>query len=490
MSKRIVEESIDVSFQESNVDLSREEEDIADAGTDSELTRTLTVSQQAEKQPDATPGTEKQAETSSPVNATIDMLSKLTLEGPRGQRSTEKMHIYEGDEASPPSKRIRVNEEVIAQHSLPKSTRIVKNHPPELIIGDKSVEPPKDVSIIGTKWVFKNKVDEFGTVTRNKARLVAQGYNQQEGIDFDQTYAPVARLEAIRMLLSFACFKKFKLHQMDVKSAFLNGFLKEEVYVKQPPGFESEHFPNHVFKLKKALYGLRQAPRSWYERLIVQIYVNDIIFGSTNDSMCKWFSKCMHSEFDMSMMGELNYFLGLQVKQTPDGIYVHQTKYIKNLLKRFGFENVKSKSTPVSPVSKLTADEQGQSLVSWQSKKQNSVALSTAEGEYLAAGSCCSQILLMIQTLRGYGIKCSTIPIYCDNTSTINISKNPVNHSRTKHIYVRHHFLRDNVAKGKIELVFVSTEVQLADIFTKPLAEERFNVLCRELGMCDVQTAS
>lgn len=128
----------------------------------------------------------------------------------------------------------------------------------------------------------------------------------------------------------------------------------------------------------------------------------------------------------------------------------------------------------------------GQSLVSWQCKKQTSVALSIAEGEYLAAGSCCSQLLWMIQTLRDFDIKCRKVPINRDNTSTISISKNPVNHSRTKHIDVRHHFLSDNVAKGKIELVFVPTEFQLANIFTKPLAEERFSVIRMQLGMCSM----
>ncbi|KAL4384369.1 hypothetical protein GQ457_15G012400 [Hibiscus cannabinus] len=129
------------------------------------------------------------------------------------------------------------------------------------------VERPNDKSTIGTKWVFRNKLDESGNIVRNKARLVAQGYTQEEGIDFDKTYAPVARMEAIRMLLAFACHHEFKLFQMDVKSAFLNGFINEEVYVEQPPGFEDPKFSNHVFKLSKALYGLKQAPRAWYERL-------------------------------------------------------------------------------------------------------------------------------------------------------------------------------------------------------------------------------
>ena len=129
------------------------------------------------------------------------------------------------------------------------------------------VEPPPNHHVIGTKWVLKNKQSEDGLVVRNKARLVAQGYSQVEGLDFEETFAHVARLEAIRILLIFATSKGFKLFQMDVKSAFLNGFIEEEVYVKQPPGFENHKFPNHVFKLSKALYGLKQAPRAWYDRL-------------------------------------------------------------------------------------------------------------------------------------------------------------------------------------------------------------------------------
>ena len=124
-----------------------------------------------------------------------------------------------------------------------------------------------EMNIIGTKWVFRNNMDEHGVITINKARLVAKGYNQEEGIDYDETYAPVARLEAVRLLLAFSCIKGFKLFQMDVKSAFLNGYINEEVFVSQPPGFEDHQHSGHVFKLKKALYGLKQALRQWYERL-------------------------------------------------------------------------------------------------------------------------------------------------------------------------------------------------------------------------------
>ena len=181
---------------------------------------------------------------------------------------------------------------------------------------------------------------------------MVKGYNQQEGIDYTETFALVARLEAIRILISFAAFMNFKLYQMDVKCAFLNGFLDEEVFVEQSPGFENPSFLDHVYKLDKALYGLKQAPRQWYERLskfliennfvrgkidktlffknrgsdilVVQIYVDDIIFGATNDLLCKEFANLMGTEFEMSMMGELNFFLGLQIKQTANGIFIHQ----------------------------------------------------------------------------------------------------------------------------------------------------------------------
>ncbi|KAH9768937.1 Integrase catalytic domain-containing protein [Citrus sinensis] len=247
------------------------------------------------------------------------------------------------------------------------------------------VPNPEHQSIIGTKWVFRNKMDEPGVVVRNKVSLVAQGYNREEGIDFDETFAPVARLESIRMLLAYACHKDFILFQIDVKSAFLNCYIIEEVYVKQPHGFEKEKFSNHVYKLSKALYGLKQAPRAWYDRLknflldndfsmgkvdtslflkhknqyilVVQIYVDDIIFGSTNELLCNEFSSCMSKEFEMSMMGELKYFLGLQIKQNEEEIFINQGKYVRDLLKRFGYDNGTKKSTPMSTTIKLDKDE-------------------------------------------------------------------------------------------------------------------------------------
>jgi hypothetical protein len=199
--------------------------------------------------------------------------------------------------------------------------------------------------------VWKNKEGENGEVVRNKLRLVAQGYSQKEGIDYEKTFAPLARLEEIRILLDFSVAKGFKLYQIDVKSAFLNGFLEEEVYVKQPPGFESTEFPHRVYRLRKALYGLKQAHHAWHghlrgflfrkgfemgkvdktlfllrqgdDILIVQVYVDDIVFGSLSHSLIVRFAEDMSKEFQMSMMGELQFFLGLGIKQAKEGTFVH-----------------------------------------------------------------------------------------------------------------------------------------------------------------------
>ena len=203
------------------------------------------------------------------------------------------------------------------------------------------MKKPSDGHIVGTKWIFKNKIDENGIVVRNKARLVAQGYSQIEGVDFEETFARVARLESIRLFNSLACIMNFTVYQMDVMSAFLNEVLSEEVYVHQPMGFEDATNPEYVYKLNKALYRLKQAPRALYERLtnflvdkgyirgsvdktlfvlknktrmlVVQIYVDDIIFGGTSKQLVDGFTRDMTKEFEMRMVGELKYFLGLQI---------------------------------------------------------------------------------------------------------------------------------------------------------------------------------
>ncbi|GJX60399.1 ribonuclease H-like domain-containing protein [Tanacetum coccineum] len=246
------------------------------------------------------------------------------------------------------------------------------------------VDLPKGHRAIGTKWVYRNKKDKRGIVIRNKARLVAQGHTQEEGIDYDEVFAPVARIEAIRIFLAYASYMGFMVYQMDVKSAFLYGQIEEEVYVCQPPGFEDPDHPDKVYKVVKALYGLHQAPRAWYDTLatyllsngfqrgqidqtlfikrhkghilLVQIYVDDIIFGSTKKELCDEFEKLMKDKFQMSSMGELTFFLGLQVQQKKNGIFISQDKYVHEILRKFNYSDVKSASTPTDLEKPLVQD--------------------------------------------------------------------------------------------------------------------------------------
>nr|GEY82656.1 hypothetical protein [Tanacetum cinerariifolium] len=249
------------------------------------------------------------------------------------------------------------------------------------------VDKPFGKSIIRLKWLWKNKKDEDQTVIRNNARLVAKGYAQEEGIDFEESFALVARLEAVRIFITYAAHKSFPIFQMDVKMAFLNGPLKEEVYVAQPDGFVDPGHPEKVYRLRKALYGLKQAPRAWYDKLskfltskgfnigtidptlfmirygedilLVQIYVDDIIFGSTNPKYSKHFEKLMHNRFEMSLMGEMKFLLRLWIHQSPSGIFVNQAKYTLEILHKHGMDKGQSICTPMATKPKFVVDLSG-----------------------------------------------------------------------------------------------------------------------------------
>nr|GEX15020.1 retrovirus-related Pol polyprotein from transposon TNT 1-94 [Tanacetum cinerariifolium] len=248
------------------------------------------------------------------------------------------------------------------------------------------VDLPFEKKVIGTKWVYRNKKDERGVVVRNKARLVAQGHRQEEVIDYDEVFALVARIEAIRIFLAFASYMGFIVYQIDVKSAFLYEKINEEVCVSQPPGSIDPKFPKKVYKVVKALYGLHQALRAWYAPLssflvqsgykrglidrtlfikkdkkdimLVQVYVDDIIFGSTKKSWCDEFEALMKNKFQMSSMGALTFFLRLQVKQKEDGIFINQDKYVAEILKKFDFISVKTASSPIETKKPLVKDEE------------------------------------------------------------------------------------------------------------------------------------
>ncbi|GKB83529.1 putative ribonuclease H-like domain-containing protein, partial [Tanacetum coccineum] len=345
------------------------------------------------------------------------------------------------------------------------------------------VDLPYGKKVIGTKWVFRNKKDERSIVVEDKQGSVAQGFRQEEGIDYDEVFAPVAKIEAIRLFLAFASYMGFTVYQMDVKSAFLHGTIGEEVYVHQPPGFIDPTHPNKVYKVIKALYGLHQAPRAWYETLssflmengfrrgtidktlfikktkkyimLVQVYVDDIIFGSTKKSMCTEFEECMHTRFQMSSMGELTFFLGLQVKHNLMEFLSVKTN------SDYGGATLDRKSTTDG------CQFLGRRLISWQCKKQTIVANSTTEAEYVTAAHCCGQVLWIQNQMMDYGFKFINTKIHIDNESTISVIKNPVAHSRTKHIEIRFHFIRDCYEKRLIEVIKIHTDHNVADLLTK-----------------------
>ncbi|GJT47722.1 putative ribonuclease H-like domain-containing protein [Tanacetum coccineum] len=249
------------------------------------------------------------------------------------------------------------------------------------------VPRPVYVMVIALKWIYKVKLDEYGDVLKNKARLVAKAQSRGRVIRFEESFAPVARIEAIRIFIANAASKNMVIYQMDVKTAFLNGDLQEEVFVSQPEGFEDPEHPTHVYRLKKALYGLKQAPRAWYDTLskfliatkffkgvvdptlftrkigkhilLVQIYVDDIIFASTDPTACTIFSKEMNSKFQMSMMGQMSFFLGLQVSQSPRGIFINQAKYALEILKKYGMDLTDHVDTPMVDQFKLVEDLKG-----------------------------------------------------------------------------------------------------------------------------------
>lgn len=483
---------------------------------------------------------------------------------------------------------------------------------------------PKGAKSIGVKWVFKTKLNENGDVEKYKARLVAKGYAQRHGVDYTEVFAPVARLDTIRVILAAAAQYGWEVFQLDVKSAFLHGELKEEVFVQQPEGFVKEREEGKVYKLKKALYGLKQAPRAWYNKietyflregfekcpsehtlftklvggkiLIISLYVDDLIFTGSDLSMCHEFKNAMMMEFDMSDLGRMKHFLGVEVLQNSNGIFICQRRYAREVLTRFEMASSNAVKNPIVPGTKLSKDEGGTKVditlfkqlvgslmyltvtrpdlmygvsllsrymsrptmshwlvakrilrylkgttelgilykkgegsskgngspkllaftdsgyaddlddkrstsgyvfiigsgaVSWSSKKQPVVTLSTTEAEYIAAALCACQCIWLKRILGKIGVEENggTI-IQCDNSSAIQLSKNPVFHGKSKHIHVRFHFLRDLVNDGVVELRYCNSQEQVADLMTKPLKLEQFEKLRSMLGMVNASEVS
>ena len=465
------------------------------------------------------------------------------------------------------------------------------------------VTKPKGKNAIGVKWIFRTKYNPDGSINKHKARLVVKGYAQQAGVDYGETFAPVARMETIRLLLAISAQKSWKVYHLDVKSAFLNGILKEEVYVVQPEGFVKKGSEEKVYKLHKALYGLKQAPRAWYAKIdgfltkhgfrrspneptlyirthgcmvLVSLYVDDLLVTGGNEKEVSNFKSELELNFEMSSLGEMKYFLGIEVVQSSKGIFISQESYVKELLKKFDMEDCNSVATPMNEGTKLVKDDDspkvnpsiyrsligsllyvcstrpdimfsvavlsrfmhspsqnhlscakrilrylkgtsdfgiwykdgmneallgysdsdwagslddskstsgyiytlGNGPFSWNSKKQQTVAQSTAEAEYIACSSCANQGVWLRKLLEDLSLKQEeAMVILCDNTSAIAIAQNPVQHGRTKHIPVKYHSLREFEASGEVKLEYVTSEENLADIFTKPLGKKRFEIL-------------
>nr|GFA13206.1 hypothetical protein [Tanacetum cinerariifolium] len=368
---------------------------------------------------------------------------------------------------------------------------------------------------------YKVKLDEYGDVLKNKARLVAKGYRQEEGINFEESFAPVARIEAICIFIANAASRNITVYQMDVEMAFLNGELKKEVYVSQPEGFVDPDHSTHVYRLKKALYGLKQDPRAWYDTLLRFLLDN-------------------------------NFSKGLQVSQSPGGIFINQSKFALEILKKFGIDSCDLVDTPMLDRLKLDEDLLGipvdqtrfRSMVGslmyltasrpdpvfavcmrarYQAKptkkhlealkrifrylkgtinwglwypKYTAMALTayvdsdhTGCQDTRRSTSGSAQfigdklILWMRSQLTDYGFDFNKIPLYCDNRSAIALCCNNVQNSRSEHIDIRYLFIREQVERGVVELYFMSTDYQLADIFTKTLPRQRFEFILPRLGM-------
>ncbi|KAJ0970933.1 hypothetical protein J5N97_018892 [Dioscorea zingiberensis] len=474
------------------------------------------------------------------------------------------------------------------------------------------VQPQKGMNLIDCKWVFKLKRRADGSIDRYKARLVAKGFKQRYGIDYDDTFSPVVKSATIRVVLSLAISKGWNLRQLDVQNAFLHGILEEDVFMKQPPGFEDPHQSQLVCKLDKALYGLKQAPRAWHSRLssklyelgfipsradtslfiynhdgvtvYMLVYVDDIIITGSSDQAVNQLLQKLQAEFAIKDLGELHYFLGIEVKKTSTGIVLTQSKYTSELLKKMNMEKCKPVTAPMTVTEKLSRTEGeplspedatryrsivgalqyltltrpdisfsvnrvcqflhspttqhltavkrilrylkytanhglsvnkssselvsafsdadwagcpddrrstsgfavflGTNLISWSSKKQATVSRSSTEAEYKALANATAEIIWVQSLLGELGVFQSRAPcLWCDNLGATYLSVNPVFHARTKHIEVDYHFVRERVALKALEIRFIPSQDQVADVFTKPVTARQLAAAQRNLNL-------
>ena len=475
------------------------------------------------------------------------------------------------------------------------------------------VDLPRNCKAIGLKWVFKVKKNSDGSIHKYKARLVAKGYIQKHGVDFDEVFAPVARIETVRLIIGIAASRGWELHHLDVKTAFLHGELKEEVYVQQPEGYMIKGSETKVYKLRKALYGLRQAPRAWNEKLnavlrdlkferclkepslyrkerqghilIVAVYVDDLLVTGSSLEMIREFKRGMATRFEMSDLGKLSYYLGIEVIQREGCIILNQERYATKILEEAGLMGCNAVHIPMDAGLRLCQSKDERSVdekdfrrnigclrylihtrpdlaysvgvlsrymhdpkeshkaalkqvlrylqgslaygliygsgsqegligysdssynidpddgksttghifylngnpITWCSQKQEIVALSSCEAEFMAATETAKQAI-WLQELFGEIFKraCDRVTIRIDNKSAIALTKNPVFHGRSKHIHARFHFIRECVEKNMVSVEHIAGAMQKADILTKALGRLKFKEMRDLIGVQDV----
>ncbi|KAM1541138.1 hypothetical protein ACFX1Z_011089 [Malus domestica] len=469
---------------------------------------------------------------------------------------------------------------------------------------------PKHKNLVGCKWVFKIKKNADGSIGRYKARLVAKGFNQEEGIDYGETFSPVVKPTTVRLVLALSAHFGWSLRQLDVKNAFLHGILQEEVYMTQPPGFGDSKHEDYVCRLHKSLYGLKQAPRAWNERftsflpslgftstyadsslfvktvdtsvVILLLYVDDIIITRSATHAIHAMIQSLTQEFDIKDLGPLHYFLGIQIVHKEDGLFLSQDKYVTDLLTKSEMLLSKPCATPCFPYNRLLKDDGkpfnnpalyrslvgalqyltftrpdisfavhqvyqfmqcpmeshfvavkrilrylratqgcgihyikgsleitaysdadwagdpndrrsttglvvflGSNPISWSSKKQHTVSRSSTEAEYRALSTTAAELDWIKQLLVFLHVPISVQPVlFCDNLSAIALTCNPVQHQRTKHIEIDVHFVRERVARHDLQVHFVSSNEQFADILTKGLSAPLFQTHCANLRLC------
>ncbi|CAN1131585.1 Retrovirus-related Pol polyprotein from transposon RE2 [Linum perenne] len=489
---------------------------------------------------------------------------------------------------------------------------LLRNHTWDLVL------PPPTANVISNKWVFRVKEKADGSIERFKARLVARGFQQVEGVDYNDTFSPVLKPATLRLILSLAVTHSWPLHQIDISNAFLHGSITEELYMTQPQGFVDPDKPNHVCRLRKSLYGLKQAPRAWYACLATAleefgfmasktdtslfiytgagvclyllVYIDDIIITGSSTSHLQKLFLYLRTKFALRDLGKLSYFLGVEVTTRPEGLYLSQQKYIRDLLHKANMTEAHSITTPctldlihkagttVSPpfedpslyrhivgslqylnftrpdlafainhvsqymhaplddhwlavkrilrylkgtieygllITKSASHSlqgysdaswassprdrksitgyavyHGPNLISWSTRKQRSVARSSTESEYRALATVAAEVVWLQSLLVELRQPLSHAPtLWCDNLGATYLSHNPVFHSRSKHMEIEFHFVRDRVARKQLQVKYIPAQDQLADVLTKPLTRPQLQHFCTKLHVSPVQLA-